>query len=189
MGKVSNSKSSNLDFSKVNIKSLIQAILFVEEKPINLNRLAQFIPLKPMEIKNILDEIQKDFDKLELGVQLNEIAEGYQLSTRANLGQFLKEFYNKKKKATFSKAAIETMAIIAYKQPITRVEIEEIRGAQIGNSLQILLERRLIKIDGRKNVVGHPLLYATTKEFLIYFGLKSLDALPTIKEIREMELK
>lgn len=183
-------KTPAIDLTGVNKKALLEAMLFIEDKPMPLDKLAVSLQLEGIrELRALVEELEKDYENRGSGLQINEIAGGYQISTRSELGKYLKFFYLQKNKPKFSKSAIETLAIIAYKQPITRLEIEEIRGAGIGNSLKVLLERKLIRIDGRKNVVGHPLLYSTTKDFLIYFGLKSLDALPTIKEIREMEIQ
>ncbi len=179
-----------LDLTGINKKSLLEAILFIEDKPLAPDKLAEQLQLEGIrELRTLADELRKEYEERKSGIQINEIAGGYQLSTKSDLGKCLRFYYMQKNKPKFSKSAIEALAIIAYKQPVTRLEIEEIRGAGIGNSLKVLLERKLIRIDGRKNVVGHPLLYSTTRDFLIYFGLKSLDALPTIKEIREMEIQ
>ncbi len=183
-------KQPAIDLSGVDKKALLEAMLLIEDKPLPPDKIAASLQLGSVrDVRTLVESLRKDYLERSSGLQINEIAGGYQISTRADLGKILHFFYMQKNKPKFSKSAIETLAIIAYKQPITRLEIEEIRGAGIGNSLKILLERKLIRIDGRKEVVGHPLLYSTTRDFLIYFGLKSLDALPTIKEIREMEIQ
>ena len=117
-----------------------------------------------------------------------EIAGGYQILTKTDFAEWIKKFNLIKLSARLSRAAVETLAIIAYKQPIIRPEIEVIRGVNVEGILKNLLDRRLIKILGRKDVPGKPLLYGTTKEFLQYFGLKDLSELPTLKEFKESEV-
>lgn len=181
-------KKDKPDLEKVNRKSLLESILFIQEKPLPLERISKMLDMDGRAVRVLLKELAEDYDSRSSGIQLNELANGFLLSTRQSLGPVLRQYY-KKGKVKLNRAALEALAIIAYKQPVTRLEIEEIRGAGIGNSLQVLLERKLIRISGRKNVVGHPLLYATSRDFLVYFGLKNLESLPTIKEIREMEIQ
>ena len=185
---IKNEIVETVDSSEFDPKSIIEAVLYLEEKPVSPDFLSEVCGLPTSRVKELVEELRKDFENRKAGVQINEIANGYILSTSRHLGPYLKKFYSTKKPA-FSQTTIEILAIIAYKQPITRLEIEAIRGATVTSAhLKVLLERKLIRIAGRKNVVGHPLLYATTREFLLYFGLKDLDSLPTIKEIREMEI-
>lgn len=170
-------------------KSLVEAVLYMEDRPVGAERLAKIAGVPPAQVRRLVEELRREYEERKAGVRINEIAHGYILSTAPELGEHLRRFYSRRSAPPLSRAALEVLAIIAYKQPITRLEIEAIRGASVGDGvLRQLLERKLVRIAGRKEVVGHPLLYATTKEFLLYFGLKSLDALPTIKEIREMEI-
>jgi segregation and condensation protein B len=118
---------------------------------------------------------------------LAEVAGGYQLATRPENVSWIRKFKSVKVSAKLSKPALETLAIVAYKQPITRMEVEAIRGVNIGGIMRNLMERRLVKIVGKKDVPGKPMLYGTTLEFLQYFGLKDLSALPTLKEFQELE--
>ena len=178
-----------IDLTGIDRKSLLEAFLFLEDKPVTAEKLCAMLQCETREVRQLVEGLKQDFQTKGSGLQVNEIANGYILSTKSDLAPILKRYYDKKNRPSFSKSAIETLAIIAYKQPVTRLEIEEIRGAGIGNGLKILLERKLIRIAGRKAVVGHPLLYATTREFLLYFGLKNLESLPTIREIREMEIQ
>jgi segregation and condensation protein B len=178
-----------IDLTGMDKRSLLEAFLFLEDKPVNLERLCEMLQASGREVRQLAEELKTAYQQRGGGLQINEIANGYILSTRADLATVLKQYYSQKNRPSFSKSAVEVLAIIAYKQPVTRIEIEEIRGAGIGNSLKILLERKLIRIAGRKDVVGHPLLYSTTREFLLYFGLKNLESLPTIREIREMEIQ
>lgn len=170
-------------------KSILESVLYMEDKPASLDYLSQVIQQTPARTRELMDSLRADYEARGAGVQINEIAHGFILSTAGKLGPYLRHFYSQRNKPAFSRSAVEVLAIIAYKQPITRLEIEAIRGTSVGSGpLRVLLERKLIRIAGRKSVVGHPLLYATTKEFLLYFGLKNLESLPTIREIREMEI-
>jgi len=130
-----------------------------------------------------MDELKTDYNAR--GIQLVEIAEGYQLCTREEYAEWIKKFYKIDKGSKLSQASLETLSIIAYKQPITRVELEEIRGVDSGGVVRTLLEKNLIKNMGRKKVPGRPMMYGTTRKFLEYFGLKSLSDLPTLEEFKD----
>lgn len=173
-----------------NNKGLIEAILFIENKAVDIGKIAEYLQIAVPEARNLITELNFEYDQRNSGIQINEVANGFIISTRQEYAEKLKQIYRTKEKPRLTKVLLETLAIIAYKQPITSAEICAIRGVtDIGNSIKALLERKLIKILGRKKIAGNPLLYGTTKEFLLYFGLKDIDALPTIKEIREMDLE
>ncbi len=170
------------------LKSAIEAVLFIAGAPLSLDRLKSLFEEATQEqIEAQLTGLRQAYDDRGAGIMLAEIAGGYQLATRPEYAAWLRKFRSVKVSARLSKPALETLAIIAYKQPITRTEAEVIRGVNIGGIMRNLMERRLVKIVGKKDVPGKPLLYGTTPEFLQYFGLKDLSALPTLKEFQELE--
>ena len=163
-------------------KGIIETLLFISTRPLTLERLREVFDreINRAAIKTILDELIAEYQGRNL--QLVEIGGRYQLCTRPEYSPWIKKFYQIEKSTKLSQAALETLAIIAYKQPITRVEIEEIRGVESGGVLRTLLEKKLVKVLGRKNVPGKPLMYGSTWEFLQYFGLKDLSELPSLKD-------
>jgi len=170
------------------LKSAIEAILFIAGTPLSLDRFKNlFEDATQEQIEAQLAALRHDYDGRSAGIMLAEIAGGYQLATRPELAAWLRKFRSVKVSTRLSKPALETLAIVAYKQPITRTEAEAIRGVNIGGIMRNLIERRLVKIVGKKDVPGKPMLYGTTPEFLQYFGLKDLSALPTLKEFQELE--
>ena len=166
-------------------KSLIEAILFVEVDSVNIKKLSDQLNLDGRTVRNITLELKADYEKRLSGLQINEYASGFKLSTNQKHSEFLKKYYKAKHQKRFSRVSLETLAIIAYKQPITKAELEDIRGVSCDNAIRDLLEKRLLKILGRRKVPGNPIEYGTTKDFLEYFGLKSLKEMPTLKEIKE----
>ncbi len=169
------------------IKPVIEALLFVSGETITLDRLGEVMTgVAKSRIREQLLRLQEEYAQSNRGLQIVEIAGGYQMTTQAAMSPWLREFEKIKTASRLSRASIETMAIIAYKQPLTRAEIEAIRGVDAAGVLKTLMERRLIKIVGRKEVAGRPLLYGSTREFLQYFGLSDLTALPTLKEVSEL---
>lgn len=166
-------------------RSIIENILFIADSPITSEKIGEVFngEMNKAEIKGILDELKADYNGR--GVQLVEIAEGYQLCTRPEYAEWIKKFYKIDKGSKLSHASLETLSIIAYKQPITRIEMEEIRGVDSGGVVKTLSEKNLIKNMGRKKVPGRPMMYGTTRKFLEYFGLKSLTDLPTLEELKE----
>src|SRR3990172_4631423 len=170
------------------LKSAIEAIVFVSGNPLSLDKLKSIFEEAPAEqIEAQVRLLQQEYIDRGSGLMLAEVAGGYQLATRPELFGWIRKFKTVKTTARFSKPALETLAIVAYKQPITRSEVEAIRGVNIGGIMRNLMERRLVKIVGKKDVPGKPMMYGTTQEFLQYFGLKDLSALPTLKEFQELE--
>lgn len=170
------------------VKSGIEAILFVSEKPVALDDIKKvFETVGAAELKKIIQELKEDYEKRDAGVQVAEIAGGYQMLTSSKYASYLKEFFKTRHKEKLSKPALETLAIVAYKQPVTRADIEIIRGVNSDGVAAHLLEKELIKAVGRKDVPGKPFLYGTTKQFLEYFGLKSLDNLPKLEEFPTLQ--
>jgi segregation and condensation protein B len=168
-------------------KSLLEALLFVSGEPVTLAGLKACADLPEAEIRQLLDELAAEYRERDGGIHIVEIANGYQMVTNPAYAQWMKKFRSTGISNKLSLPALETLAIIAYNQPIIKAEVEQIRGVNSDGVIKTLLDRRLIKIMGRKEVPGKPLLYGTTREFLQYFGLKDLTELPTIKELTREE--
>ena len=170
------------------LKSAIEALLFIGGGPLSVERLKGiFEDASKEQIEAQLQSLKADYDSRGAGVMLAEVANGYQLATCPEQAPWVRKFKTVKVTTRLSRPALETLAIIAYKQPVTRPEIEAIRGVNIGGIVRNLMERRLVKIVGKKDVAGRPLLYGTSVEFLQYFGLKDLSSLPTLKEFQELD--
>jgi segregation and condensation protein B len=170
------------------LKSAIESLLFVAGNPLSLDRLKGiFEEATEEQIGAQLEAIGRDYEGRNAGIMLAEVAGGHQLATRPENAAWVRKFKSVKVSSKLSRPALETLAIVAYKQPLTRTEVEAIRGVNIGGIMRNLMERRLVKIVGKKDVPGKPMLYGTTPEFLQYFGLKDLSALPTLKEFQELE--
>jgi segregation and condensation protein B len=161
-------------------------MIFVSEQSISLDRMAGVLTDCPRQkLKELLAELELDYQQRGGALEIVQVANGYQFRTRAEFAPWLGRL-RQQKFARLSRAALETLAIVAYRQPVTRAEAESIRGVDSGAVLGTLLERRLIRILGRKEVAGRPILYGTTQDFLELFGLKSLKDLPTLREIKDM---
>ncbi|MFP3869761.1 MAG: SMC-Scp complex subunit ScpB [Syntrophobacteria bacterium] len=165
------------------VRAIIESLLFVAEVPLTLAKIKAILSMYThAEITEALEALRREYAGDEHGFYLAEVAQGYQFRTKPEY----KEWIRKVKKITptrLSQAALETLALIAYKQPILRAEVEAIRGVDVGGVLRLLLEKRLIKILGRKDVPGRPFVYGTTERFLEIFSLKDIDSLPTLEEI------
>ncbi|MDD5613976.1 MAG: SMC-Scp complex subunit ScpB [Candidatus Omnitrophica bacterium] len=170
----------------VNVKNAIEAFLFVSDKPLSLDQIKNILNVDKSEIKNEIDVLKEEYEKNH-SFRLREVAGGYQMVTDPEYAPWLRKLFQVGQKGKLSKPALETMAIVAYKQPLTKPEIEQIRGVDSDGVIKTLLEKGLVRITGRKQVIGRPLLYATTKRFLEYFGLNSLEELPVLNEFVEME--
>src|SRR5579862_7014564 len=169
------------------LKAILEAIVYVTDEPLSAQQIAAALGHPLDKVKRLLDELVAEFSKLEHGLTIREVAGGYKMATKAEHHEAVRAFVKKlTPPLKLSLAALETLAVIAYKQPITTPEIMDIRGVQGTGVLKTLLDRKLIAEAGRKDVVGRPLTYKTTKEFLVQFGLKDLKELPTIKEFEEL---
>ncbi len=169
-----------------NLKAALEALLFSSDEPLGLALLAESLDATPGDVARELRELDGDYRVRGAGVELREIAGGHLLVTAPEHAEWVGRLLRGRKRVRLSRAALETMAIVAYKQPVTKVEIEAIRGVDSSAVLATLLERNLITIRGRSKVVGRPLLYGTTTEFLDYFGLKDLAELPRPEELRAL---
>ena len=168
------------------IKNIIESLLLVAEEPLKIDRIKDILALaEKKEIQNALTELSSEYENRKGGFFLREVAGGYQIRTRPEYREWIKRLIQPKP-LRLSKPALETLSIIAYKQPIIRSDIEHIRGVNCGGILRMLLERKLVRILGRKAIPGRPHIYATTKQFLEVFDLKNLADLPTPKEISEL---
>ena len=165
-------------------KQIVEALLFASDSPVGLSTLVEVLDGPgPDEVAEVLRELGRDLESGDRGVVLAEIAGGYQILSRKDCAPWIETMLRSRRKVRLSRAGLETLAIVAYKQPITKVEIDSIRGVDSGGSLHTLLERSLVLIKGRSKGVGRPLLYATAPEFLSYMGINDLADLPELKEL------
>lgn len=169
------------------IKAL-HALLFASDRPVSAGRLAESLgeDTDPEAVKSLLEELAEQIATSGLPYELREIAGGYQLTTDAGYGPYIRRLLQIKRSNRLSKSVLETLAIVAYKQPVTRGEVEAIRGVSVSHAFDILQERRLVKVVGVAEAPGRPKIFRTTEEFLIQFGLKNLKDLPSMEEVREM---
>src|SRR5580704_15734697 len=169
------------------LRAILEAIVYVTDEPLSAQQMAAALGHPVDKVKRQLDALVEEFAREEHGLSIREVAGGYKMATKAEHHEAVRAFVKKlTPPLKLSLAALETLAVIAYKQPVTTPEIMDIRGVQGASVLQTLLDRKLIAEAGRKSVVGKPILYKTTKEFLVQFGLKDLTELPTLKEFEEL---
>jgi len=169
------------------LQAILEAIVYITDEPLTAQQIAAAIGQPIDKIKRILDQLVAEYAQLEHGLSVREIAGGYKMSTKAEHHEAVRAFVKKlTPPLKLSLPALETLAVIAYKQPVTTPEVMDIRGVQGAGVLKTLLDRKLIAEAGRKDVVGRPITYKTTKEFLVQFGLKDLSELPTLKEFEEL---
>ncbi|OFV92596.1 MAG: SMC-Scp complex subunit ScpB [Acidobacteria bacterium RIFCSPLOWO2_02_FULL_64_15] len=167
------------------LKAILEALIFASPEPLTPKALFKLLESEPSEdIQAAIAELKRDYERPG-GLQLVEVAGGYQIVTRPDLHDWVRRLFHERSTQKLSVQALETLAVIAYKQPITALEVGEVRGVNTSGVLNTLLERHLIKIVGRKRVVGRPFLYATTKEFLIRFGLNDIGELPKVEDMAE----
>ena len=171
-----------------NLKALIEAIIYVAPEPVTLEAIVKSLEGEERDrVKEKLRELMEDFEQPQHGVQIRQIAGGYKFSTKPEHHDVLRKFVKSlKPPVRLSKPALETLAVIAYRQPVTAPEIDDIRGVDCGGVIHTLLERKLVVTAGRKNVVGRPILYRTSRDFLVHFGLKDLSELPSLREFEEL---
>lgn len=167
------------------LPAIIEALIFAAEAPLPLEKIREILDVSKKEVQDILESLRTTYDNQGRGFTLVEVAEGWQFRTRPEYAPWIRKM-KKVKTFALSQPALETLAVIAYKQPIMRSEIEKIRGVDSGGVLRTLLEKKLIKILGRKDIPGRPLVYGTSRHFLEIFGLKDLTGLPTLKEMENL---
>jgi len=173
--------------SENNVKSVIEALLFSSEKPLALEQVKKILDgYDTNQIRLIIEELRSDYERDKRGIRVVEVADGFRMITASDFAPFLKKFYKERKVERLSRQGLETLAIIAYKQPLTKNEIELLRNVNADGVMSSLLDKNLIRISGRKKAPGRPFVYGTTKQFLEHFGLKSLDELPKMEDFSQM---
>lgn len=175
--------------SREETRQTLYALLFMSDRPVGAPRLAEALgDIDPEVVQNLLVELKNEINQGDrLPYELREIAGGYQLVSKPVFAPFIRRMFQIKRSKKLSRTVLESLAIIAYKQPTTRGEVESIRGVSVSHAFDQLQERKLIKVAGVADLPGRPKLYRTTEEFLVQFGLKSLKELPTLDELREMD--
>ncbi len=170
------------------LKALIEGIIYVAPEPVTLDGILKVLDGEERDrVKAKLEELTADYEQNWHGIQIRQVANGYKFSTKAEHHEILRKYVKSlKPPVRLSKPALETLAVIAYRQPVTIPEIEEIRGVDSGGVIHTLLEKKLVVTSGRKSVVGRPILYRTSKDFLVHFGLKDVGELPSLKEFEEL---
>lgn len=170
------------------LKSILEAIIYVAPEPVSLDAIARSLEGEERDrVKAKLNELIEDFERSDHGIQIRQVAGGYKFSSKPEHHDVLRKFVKSlKPPLRLSKPALETLAVIAYKQPATLPEMNEIRGVDCGGVIHTLLEKKLIVTSGRKNVVGRPILYRTSRDFLVHFGLKDVGDLPSLREFEEL---
>jgi len=176
-----------VEWADSDLKAIVEAVIYLTDEPLSADQIAIGLKQPAANVGRVLDELVAEYAKTEHGVTVREIAGGYKMSTKPEHHEAIRAFVrNLKPPLKLSLPALETLALIAYKQPVTTPEIMEVRGVQGAGVIRTLLDRKLIAEAGRKQVIGKPILYKTTKEFLIQFGLKDLSELPSLKEFEEL---
>ena len=166
--------------------AIVEALIFVADEPITVKLLAEVLEEDKETVEAAVEALRDEYENRESGLQIREIAGGWQISTRTQYHEEVRRFLKTRPSAKLSLASLETLAVIAYKQPVTVPEILEIRGVQSASAIKTLLEKRLIVTKGHKETVGRPMQYGTSKDFLIQFGLKDLSELPSIEDFEDL---
>lgn len=176
-----------VELDTAQLKAIVEAVIYVTDEPLSADQIATALKQPAARIGEVLSELTADYNRPDRGLTIREVAGGYKMSTKPEHHEAVRAFVkNLNPPLKLSLPALETLALIAYKQPITAPEIMEVRGVQGAGVLKTLLDRKLIATSGRKQVLGKPILYKTTKEFLVQFGLKDLSELPSLKEFEEL---
>jgi segregation and condensation protein B len=167
-------------------RRIVEAVILASQEPISAQRVAAVIPYcKPAKVKKLVDALNSEYVKQGRSFEIEDVAGGFQVRTLPEYASYLQQI-QPHRPLRLSKAALETLAIVAYKQPVTRAEIENVRGVDAGAVVRSLLERKLVRLDGHKEVPGRPMLYGTTRRFLEVFGLDSLEDLPSLRQLEEL---
>jgi segregation and condensation protein B len=172
--------------SMAEMMSIIEALIFVSEEPLTTKQMAQVIGEDQGWIETAVEELAQEFNERNGGLWIREVGGGWQIATRPEHHEYVRAYLKSRPSAKLSLASLETLAVIAYKQPITVPEILEIRGVQSPSAIKTLLDKRLIVAKGRKETIGRPMMYGTSKEFLLQFGLKDLSELPSIEDFEDL---
>jgi segregation and condensation protein B len=184
---LSGAATDSLELPDAQLRAVVEAVIYVTDEPLSADQIATALQQPAARIGRVLEELAEEYNKPEHGLTIREVAGGYKMSSKPEHHEAIRAFVkNLKPPLKLSLAALETLALIAYKQPITAPEVMEVRGVQGAGVIKTLIDRKLIATAGRKAVLGKPILYKTTKEFLVQFGLKDLSELPTLKEFEEL---
>jgi segregation and condensation protein B len=181
-----NSGESEISRGIDDLKSICEALIFVADEPISAQTISQITGESPQLVSAAIEQLANEYRERGSGLQIRQIAGGWEITTKPEYHEYIRAFLKTKPSAKLSVAALETLAVIAYKQPVTVAEILEIRGVQSASAIKTLLEKKLIVAKGRKDTVGKPMTYGTSKEFLIQFGLKDLSELPSIDDFQDL---
>ena len=174
--------------SEIEKRSIAEALILASPEPIPVARLAKLIPrCTPAKARVLVDELNAEYVAQQRAFEIYEVSGGYQMRTHSEYASYLQQLQSTRP-LRLSNPALETLAIVAYRQPLTRAEVENVRGVDAGPVMRSLLERKLLKLAGHRDVPGRPMLYATTKRFLELFGLAELEDLPTLRELEELVL-
>jgi len=174
------------EIGRAELKGIAEALIFVADEPISAKSIADVLKVEREAVETAIAELAKEYERRNGGLQMREIAGGWQIATRPEYHEQIRAYLKSRPSAKLSLASLETLAVIAYKQPVTVPEILEIRGVQSPSAIKTLLDKRLIVAKGRKETVGRPMMYGTSKEFLIQFGLKDLSELPSIEDFQDL---
>lgn len=174
------------EIGSAELKAIAEAMIFVADEPLSAKTIADVVDADREAVDKAIAELVVEYDARNSGLQLREIAAGWQIATRPEHHEQIRAYLKSRPSAKLSLASLETLAVIAYKQPVTVPEILEIRGVQSPSAIKTLLDKRLIVAKGRKETVGRPMMYGTSKEFLIQFGLKDLSELPSIEDFQDL---
>jgi segregation and condensation protein B len=186
IGDDSSDLSGQIALSPSQLAAVVEALIFVADEPIGAKTVSEVLKTGQPEVQAAIAQLAEEFNARNGGLHLREIAGGWQFATRPEHHEFVRAFLKSRPSAKLSLASLETLAVIAYKQPITVPEILEIRGVQSPSAIKTLLDKRLIVAKGRKETIGRPMMYGTSKEFLIQFGLKDLSELPSIEDFEDL---
>lgn len=179
-------ETENVTRSLSELGAVIEALIFVADEPLAAKTIAEVLGEDKILVQSIIEDLAREWENRIGGLSLREVAGGWQITTRAEFHEEIRAFLKTRPSAKLSLAALETLAVIAYKQPVTVPEIMEIRGVQSGSAIKTLLDKRLISAKGRKETVGRPMVYGTSKEFLLQFGLKDLSELPNVEDFEDL---
>jgi segregation and condensation protein B len=172
--------------SLAELSAICEALIFVSDEPISTKTIATLLNENEQLIETVVKNLMQSYEERRSGLQIREVAGGWQIVTRPEYHNYIKSYLKTLNRSKLSLAALETLAVIAYKQPVTVAEIMQIRGVQSTSAIKTLLEKKLIVAKGRKETVGKPITYGTSKEFLIHFGLKDLSELPSIEDFEDL---
>src|SRR2546423_2675171 len=174
------------EISPAEVRAIAEALIFVADEPVSVRTIADVLDIEQAAVEDAIKSLVEQYDKRAGALQLREIAAGWQLATRPEYHEHIGAYLKAKPSAKLSLASLEPLAVIAYKQPVTVPEILEIRGVQSPSAIKTLLDKRLIVAKGRKETVGRPMMYGTSKDFLIQFGLRDLSELPSIEDFQDL---